>query len=109
MIIDINKKVLIVGLGLLGGSYAEGLKRFGFHIAAITKEESSIAYALEKADIKALDTAIMIGDREYDIHGAKHFGINSIGVLYGYGNYEELSAAGATHIVENVGEILALV
>ena len=48
MIVDISKKVLIVGLGLLGGSYAKGLKRFGFHISAITKDQSSIDYALKE-------------------------------------------------------------
>lgn len=46
MIVDVSKKILIVGLGLLGGSYARALKRFGFHISAITKEQSSIDYAL---------------------------------------------------------------
>jgi prephenate dehydrogenase len=46
MIVDISKKILIVGLGLLGGSYAKVLKRFGFHISAITKDQSSIDYAL---------------------------------------------------------------
>lgn len=46
MIVDVRKKILIVGLGLLGGSYARALKRFGFHISAITKEQSSIDYAL---------------------------------------------------------------
>lgn len=46
MIVDISKKILIVGLGLLGGSYAKALKRFGFHISAITKEQSSIDYAI---------------------------------------------------------------
>ena len=48
MIVDISKKILIVGLGLLGGSYAKALKRYGFHISAITKEQSSIDYALEE-------------------------------------------------------------
>ena len=48
MIVNVNKKILIVGLGLLGGSYARGLKRFGFHISAITKEQSSIDYALKE-------------------------------------------------------------
>ncbi|MBR5260334.1 MAG: prephenate dehydrogenase/arogenate dehydrogenase family protein [Eggerthellaceae bacterium] len=48
MIVDTSKKILIVGLGLLGGSYARVLKRFGFHISAITKEQSSIDYALEE-------------------------------------------------------------
>ena len=48
MIVDVSKKILIVGLGLLGGSYAKILKRFGFHISAITKEQSSIDYALKE-------------------------------------------------------------
>ncbi len=43
--------ILIVGLGLLGGSYAKGLKRLGFKVSAITKEQSSIDYALENGII----------------------------------------------------------
>ena len=42
MIVNVSKRILIVGLGLLGGSYARILKRFGFKISAITKEQSSI-------------------------------------------------------------------
>ncbi|MBO5408089.1 MAG: prephenate dehydrogenase [Clostridia bacterium] len=49
--VDVSKKILIVGLGLLGGSYARVLKRFGFSIAAITKEQSSIDYALQEGII----------------------------------------------------------
>ena len=48
MIVDVSKKILIVGLGLLGGSYAKVLKRFGFHISAVTKDQSSIDYALKE-------------------------------------------------------------
>lgn len=48
MIIDTDKKILIVGLGLLGGSYARALKRFGFHISAITAEQTSLDYALSE-------------------------------------------------------------
>lgn len=48
MIVDVSKKILIVGLGLLGGSYARVLKRFGFHVSTITKEQSSIDYALNE-------------------------------------------------------------
>ncbi len=51
MIVDVSKNILIVGLGLLGGSYARVLKRFGFHISAITKEQSSIDYALQEGII----------------------------------------------------------
>ena len=67
MIVDISKKILIVGLGLLGGSYAKALKRFGFHISAITKEQSSIDYALKENMIDEGDTALnekMIGDAD---------------------------------------------
>ena len=39
--------ILIVGLGLLGGSYAKGLKKLGFQVNAITKEQSSVDFALE--------------------------------------------------------------
>ena len=48
MLVDVSKKIWIVGLGLLGGSYARVLKKFGFHISAITKEQSSIDYALKE-------------------------------------------------------------
>lgn len=51
MIVDVSKRILIVGLGLLGGSYAKALKRFGFHISAITREQSSIDYALKEGII----------------------------------------------------------
>lgn len=51
MIVDVSMKILIVGLGLLGGSYARGLKRFGFRIGAITKEQKEIDYALREGII----------------------------------------------------------
>lgn len=47
-----NQKILIVGLGLIGGSYAEGLTKAGFEVGAITKDASSIEYALNKGIIK---------------------------------------------------------
>ena len=46
-----RKTVLIVGLGLMGGSYARGLRRLGFHVVAIDKNEASISYALENGII----------------------------------------------------------
>ena len=58
MIVDVSKRILIVGLGLLGGSYAKALKRFGFHISAITKEQSSIDYALKEGIIDEGSTAL---------------------------------------------------
>lgn len=67
MIVDVSKKILIVGLGLLGGSYAKVLKRFGFHISAITKEQSSIDYALREHLIDEGSTELderMIGEAD---------------------------------------------
>lgn len=61
MIVDVSKKILIVGLGLLGGSYARALKRFGFHISAITKDQSSIEYALRE---KIIDEGTTELDKE---------------------------------------------
>ena len=52
--------------------------------------------------------AVMIGDRRYDIEGGKACGLQTIGVLYGYGSREEFEAAGADHIVETPDEILEL-
>lgn len=46
MKIDKDKKFLIVGLGLLGGCYAMALKKKGFYVTAITKEQADIDYAL---------------------------------------------------------------
>ena len=46
--LDKDKKVLIVGLGLLGGSYAEALTDEGFYVGAITRSRESIDYALDK-------------------------------------------------------------
>lgn len=43
--------ILIVGLGLLGGSYAKGLKKLGFTVNAITKDRFSIDYAMENGII----------------------------------------------------------
>lgn len=46
-----NMNILIVGLGLLGGSYAMALKKQGYRISAITKEQSSVDYAMKNAII----------------------------------------------------------
>ena len=70
MIVDVSKKILIVGLGLLGGSYARALKRFGFSISAITKEQSSIDYAIKEGLIDQGTTEIdarMIGEADFVI------------------------------------------
>ncbi|MBP5690366.1 MAG: prephenate dehydrogenase [Bacteroidales bacterium] len=49
--LDRDSKILIVGLGLIGGSYAEGLTKAGFEVGAVTRSRESIDYALSKGMI----------------------------------------------------------
>ena len=48
---DIDSKVLIVGLGLLGGSYAKSLRKKGIFVSAIDKRSEAISYALDNGII----------------------------------------------------------
>ena len=68
-----------------------------------------IRYALEISGIEDKSQAIMIGDRHYDILGAKESGLDSIGVLFGFGDCEELTKAGANYIAQSVEDILKYV
>lgn len=65
-----------------------------------------IKYTLKNLTIKDLSTIVMVGDREQDIIGAKQAGIDSIGVLFGYGDRKELENAGAVYIAKTVKEII---
>lgn len=47
----------------------------------------------------------MIGDRKFDVEGAKAMGVDSVGVTYGYGGMEELREAKADYIVRSVEEL----
>ena len=67
-----------------------------------------IEYALNAMQITDRQKAVMIGDRKHDIIGAKKTGLDSIGVLWGFGDREELSEAGADYILEQVGDLLLL-
>ena len=73
-----------------------------------TKKADVISYALEQQGLTETSEIIMIGDREHDVIGAKALGIESIGVLHGYGSYEELSNSGANYIVKDVKELKSL-
>lgn len=60
---------------------------------------SAVVEKLQKLDGFDKLAAVMVGDRFYDIEGGKACGIDTVGVLYGYGSEEEFRGAGATHIV----------
>ncbi len=70
-----------------------------------SKKAEVIEYALSECSIKDKSKVVMIGDRAEDMVGAQSVGIDSIGVEYGYGTFDELKNAGATYIVKTVDEL----
>lgn len=69
------------------------------------KKDEVIAYALSECNITDKSRAVMVGDRHHDIDGAKKNGISCVGVLYGFGNREELENAGADYIAADEVEL----
>lgn len=107
---DIREYFDLISAAELSGANSEkedvirkALKELNFDfkedgVSVDTKDDKS-----EKID---LSEAVMIGDRHYDIIGANHFGMDSIGVNYGFAqDKNELKDAGATHVVESVKEL----
>lgn len=82
------------------------LKKYFERVAGSTMDETRtakadvIAYALEECGLTDQSKILMVGDRRHDIVGAKKNGLDSMGVLYGYGGRQELEDAGADYIVE---------
>ena len=55
------------------------------------------------------EETLMVGDRKYDIEGAAAAGVKSAGVTYGYGTAEELIAAGADYIADDISDLKNIV
>lgn len=62
-------------------------------------------YALELTGVSNRENIVMIGDRKYDIEASNELGIETIGVLFGFGTREELEKAGATYLAKDAQEI----
>lgn len=89
------------------GSNPDGTGSDKKHIISQVLESLKKDHGLTEDMIKS-NQVVMIGDRRYDIEGGKACGLQTIGVLYGYGSREEFEAAGADNIVETPEEILKL-
>ena len=70
-----------------------------------TNKGDLIAYILEQEQLLAAE-CLMVGDREFDILGARRNGIGSIGVAYGYGSVEELAQAQPEMVIQSFGALL---
>lgn len=76
-----------------------------------TKKYEVIEYTLESigVDLSDVSKVVMVGDRRHDVEGAARFGIDTIGVLYGYGSREELESAGAKYIAPTVSGVADII
>ena len=89
------------------GDYFERV--FGSELDGTRADKTDLlAHVLGETGV-APDKTIMIGDRRFDITGARNNGITAVGVLYGYGSHEELTGAGAHHLCATPGEVADLV
>jgi phosphoglycolate phosphatase len=71
---------------------------FGAELDGTRSEKTALLqYALEQSGLNG-QRAIMVGDRSFDIIGARNNQMTSIGVLYGYGSEAELKEAGADYL-----------
>jgi phosphoglycolate phosphatase len=68
--------------------------------SAHSEKTAQIALALRDFAVPA-NAAVMVGDRHYDIAGARANGVRALGVLWGYGTHAELAQAGADALVES--------
>lgn len=87
--------------------------RFAFAAGSTMTEQRTdkaevVAYALCSAGISDTDSAILVGDREYDVFGAHRAGIDALAVSYGYGSREELRAANPEQIADSPEQVAEL-
>lgn len=84
----------------IGGALLDGRR---------TDKTEVIEYVLRNMKISMRNEVVMVGDRSYDMVGAAKTGIHSLGVLYGYGNREELINAKAEQIVSSPEELASVI
>ena len=74
-----------------------------------TTKREVIEYALQQLGIEDTASVLMVGDRCFDVEGAKSFGIDCMGVLFGYGSEEELKTSGAKYIAATTSDVADLI
>lgn len=90
------------------------LMQYFDHVGAATmdgricKKADVIAHLLDRLDTQDKSSVLMVGDRAQDIDGAKANNLDSAGVLWGYGSYDELHNAGAEYLVSSPSELPGL-
>ena len=67
-----------------------------------------IELVLENLKVEDKSEVLMVGDRKYDIIGAKTVGVDCVGVLWGYGSVEELKGYGADYFANTPSELVQM-
>lgn len=81
---------------------------YGSHLdGKLSDKTSLLKHVLQSEGLDAVEVT-MVGDRKFDIIGAKNNGIKSIGVLWGYGTEQELREAGADKIYQRPSQLIDL-
>ena len=71
----------------------------------ISRKEDVINNVLEQTNLNPKEV-LMIGDRKFDLVGAKEFGMDAVGVLYGFGSREELESYENIALIDDIKELL---
>jgi len=74
----------------------------------VVEKEVILSWVLRQLGSNDRSKVVMVGDRKHDIEAAHAHGIDSVGVLWGYGSAEELQDEGATHMVKDATGLLTL-
>lgn len=91
------------------------LAKYFTYIAGAAMDESRntksavIEYALQTCGITDTASVLMVGDRKYDVIGARQMSMDCAGVLYGYGTEEEMREAAPAYICATIDELDKLI
>jgi phosphoglycolate phosphatase len=73
-----------------------------------TDEPKDVTIGRALRELPEARAAVMVGDRRFDVLGARAHGLRSVGALWGIGTADELEAAGADALAATPAELVAL-
>lgn len=93
-----------------------GITELFDEITGVTVDDSNhsgktflLLECMEKLGAEDKSRVLMVGDRKFDLDGAAGAGVDSCGVLFGYGSEEEFKEHNATYIIEKAEDLLDIV
>jgi len=75
---------------------------------SITRKEEVLDHLAAHCGLGKADTVLMVGDRKFDVEGARHAGFDAAAVLYGYGSRQELEGHNPDYLLDSLDELLSL-